>query len=244
MRRIYGCLLQALPLVLVGCGEHDADDDTQHAPCSTSGALPDDPSGAAATGSPGASAGPGEPGTTTAGPGTSAADTTTSSGDSTAGSDAESASDGDTGDRPGDSGEPDETTGDGDTSGESTGGEGSGDTTTGGGSTGGDAGPSFVGEIWPIFSAACGCHKDNNGAGGLVLKKSNAFDNMVGEPSSQLPAMMLVEPGDPAKSYLWHKLNDTQKSVGGKGKKMPPGGLLKKDELALVMQWIEQGAAP
>ena len=263
MRRFQGCLLRALPLlsplvlplVFGGCGDNDADDDTHHAPCLTSGAVPDETSGAAETGSHGGSTGPDTPGTTTTGPGASAGDTTTSGGDSTAGTGAVSASDsaGDTGgSSAGDTGGADDSTGGADTTGDSTAGDStSGDSTSGdstgetaGDSSGGGDGPSFMGEIWPIFSGACGCHKDSNGAGGLVLKKSNAFDNMVGKASKQLPAMKLVAPGDPEMSYLWHKLNDSQKSVGGKGKKMPPGGLLDKQSLDLVKQWIEQGALP
>ena len=232
MRRFQGCLLRALPLlsplvlplVFGGCGDNDADDDTHHAPCLTSGAVPDETSGAAETGSPGGSTGQDAPGTTTTGPGTSAGDTGGAD-DSTGGADTS-----------GDSTSGDSTTSD-STTGDSTG-------DTAGDSSGGGDGPSFMGEIWPIFSGACGCHKDSNGAGGLVLKKSNAFDNMVGKASKQLPAMELVEPGDPEMSYLWHKLNDSQKSVGGKGKKMPPGGLLDPQSLDLVKQWIEQGALP
>ena len=251
MRRFHGCLLRALPLlsplVFGGCGDNDADDDTHHAPCLTSGAVPDETSGAAETGSPGGSTGQDAPGTTTTGPGTSAGDTTTSSGDSTAGTGAEGASDGagDTGGASaGDTGGADDSTGGADTTGDSTTGDSTtGDSTTGDSSGGGD-GPSFMGEIWPLFSRECGCHKDSNGAGGLALKKSDAFDNLVGKASKQLPGMKLVEPGDPAASYLWHKLNDSQKSVGGKGKKMPPGGLLDGQSLDLVKQWIEQGALP
>lgn len=114
------------------------------------------------------------------------------------------------------------------------------------GSTGGDteAPLSLVGDVWPIFADKCGCHNDSNGAGKLKLSESNAYDKLVGKPSKQVPEMLLVDPGSPETSYLWHKMNDTQDTVDGEGKVMPPGGKLKQDKLDLVEQWILQGAAP
>ncbi len=116
---------------------------------------------------------------------------------------------------------------------------------TTGGTTGDDmAGvPGFVADIWPIFDARCSCHKDDNGAGQLRLTLEDAYINLL-EPSEQLPMMMLVQPGSSDKSYLWQKLNDTQKDVGGKGKRMPPGGLLDPADLELIRQWLDTGAAP
>ena len=128
----------------------------------------------------------------------------------------------------------------------------SGDTTTGDmttgttGTTGEDtAGAhSFAVDIWPIFEDRCSCHDDANGAGKLRLAMEDAYTNMVDKPSNQAPMMMLVKPGSAEESYLWHKLNDTQDDVGGKGKKMPPSGKLKAAELELIQLWIDEGAKP
>lgn len=112
------------------------------------------------------------------------------------------------------------------------------------GDTGAPAGLGFAADIWPIFDDKCSCHQDANGAGKLRLAMEDAYTNMINMPSDQVPMMMLVKPGSSADSYLWHKLNNTQKDVGGKGKKMPPGGLLKMPQLDLIQQWIDGGAKP
>ena len=121
-----------------------------------------------------------------------------------------------------------------------------GETGTSTGTTGEDtAGAhSFLVDIWPIFDEHCSCHEDANGAGKLRLAMDDAYTNIVDKPSMQAPMMMLVAPGSAEQSYLWHKLNDTQDDVDGKGKKMPPGGKLKAAELELIQQWIDEGAQP
>lgn len=130
---------------------------------------------------------------------------------------------------------------------ESTGttGGGTGDETTGDESSGTDtaAAPSFEGEIQPIFSEECGCHKGKGGED-PVLSAGKAYDNIVGVASDDVPEMKLVDPGSSQTSYLWHKINDTHKSVGGKGKRMPPGDALSAEQIELVAQWIDAGALP
>ena len=57
--------------------------------------------------------------------------------------------------------------------------------------------------------------------------------------SRQVPAMRLIEPGDPQASYLWHKVMNTHASVGGSGLPMPFGGeALTEEDLGLVSEWI------
>lgn len=102
----------------------------------------------------------------------------------------------------------------------------------------------FAVHIYPILDDNCSCHEDEQGAGTLRLRMKDAYMNMVDVPSDQVPGMMRVEPGAPDMSYLWHKLNDTHLDVGGFGKKMPSGGLLKPEDLALIQMWIESGAEP
>lgn len=219
--------LGVLPITLVvfGCVEPDAGPKPGDAAgVGSTSSAPDDGGttgqGGAGTGS---ASGPAD-GTTGADPGSG--DTTGSPPADTGGAD----------DPPKDS---DGTTSGGKTTGDTTGG-----TTTAESSTGEEVAPSFADAVWPIFDEECGCHQDSNGAGKLKLTKKDAFDNMVGVPSNQLPSMNLVEPGSPMDSYLWHKLNNTQKSVDGKGKRMPPGGLLDADVLAGIEQWILAGAEP
>lgn len=235
MRRDTRCLARTIlgSLLFAGC----ADSDGQAGPSATEsnesstmndgamstagsaptmGAAPDTGSGATSTG-----------GTTSGASASTGADTTpptTSDGGSSESSGGETGETGETGEIDG--------------------------TETTGGTTGGTTGedtagaPSFAVDIYPIFDDNCSCHQDKNGTGHLRLGMDDSYMNLVGVDSYQLPKMKLVEPGAPDMSYLWHKLNNTQKDVGGKGKKMPPGGLLKKDELALIQMWIEAGAKP
>lgn len=113
------------------------------------------------------------------------------------------------------------------------------------GSTGEPGPPSFKVDMWPLVFPECGCHVDENAAGDLWLGKKVAYDNLVGKPSKQADDMLLIDPGSPETSYVWHKLQGTHEDVdGGDGKLMPPGGSLEPEELDLFRAWIEQGALP
>lgn len=249
-----------LAFVVVGCG--DADDATHGGPCATTDAASAPMTSALASGADedsGDSAGSGDS-TPDAASTTSPGTTSTGGGDTSSGGadDPEGASE--SGDfDPGETGASGETTeasstggsspGTTGTPGETTEATSTGDTGDTGETTGdttgdGQAGPSFAADVWPLLDDGCGCHQDNNGAGKLHLTSKDAYDNLVGVPSDQLPSMRLVEPGDASQSYLWHKMDNTHKSVGGEGKKMPPGGLLGQSEREIVQQWIDQGAQP
>jgi CHRD domain len=105
---------------------------------------------------------------------------------------------------------------------------------------------SFAKEIQPIFAANCalaGCHAGNSPQQGMNLAAGQAFANIVGVKSKEAPDLNRVQPGDPQKSYLWHKINGTQGTVGGSGARMPLAKApLPDDQLAKIRQWIEQGA--
>jgi hypothetical protein len=101
---------------------------------------------------------------------------------------------------------------------------------------------SFVKEIQPIFRANCSCHLGQSGVEGLNLAAGAAFGNLVDIQSRQ-SHLDRVEPGDPAQSYLLHKLKGTQRSVGGSGARMPFGGrALSEATIQLIEKWIAQGA--
>jgi hypothetical protein len=105
---------------------------------------------------------------------------------------------------------------------------------------------SFAKDIQPIFTASCalpGCHAGNAPQEGMNLAAGQAFANIVGVKSKEAPTLNRIEPGDPQKSYLWHKINGTQSTVGGSGARMPMGRApLPNDPLTKIRQWIEQGA--
>lgn len=107
--------------------------------------------------------------------------------------------------------------------------------------------PTHDADIQPIWNEHCsvdGCHTP-----GLFLpdlSSGSAYDNIVDVAStSSLP---FITPGDPQMSYLWHKLNNTQSSVGGGGIQMPsprPGmaaTVVTPLQLETIETWINDGA--
>jgi hypothetical protein len=107
------------------------------------------------------------------------------------------------------------------------------------------AGPVEYAEIETLFARNCttaGCHGGPELQTGLDLSAGVAYGLLVDEPSVELPSMVRVSPGDPAASYLFHKLSGTQEDVGGSGDVMPPGFGLATNDIALVERWIAEGA--
>lgn len=100
---------------------------------------------------------------------------------------------------------------------------------------------SLARQIQPIFNASCACHLRGFSAAGVSLDGSDVYANLVHVPSGQSD-LNLVEPGDPEKSYLLHKLRGTQRQVGGSGGRMPEGGSLSQAKIRLIERWILQGA--
>ncbi|HGG57336.1 MAG TPA: hypothetical protein ENK31_06025, partial [Nannocystis exedens] len=94
-----------------------------------------------------------------------------------------------------------------------------GDTESSTGSTGSTSGGpvDYVADIQPIWDSRCvvGCHTPGGSKPGIPLDPDVSYDTLVGKPSVQLQSMNMVEPGDLGKSYLWHKLNNTQVDAGG-----------------------------
>lgn len=102
----------------------------------------------------------------------------------------------------------------------------------------------YTATVEPIFAAHCSCHTTATSAG-LSLGCGEGHANLVGVPSTQVPAVMRVVAGDPMASYLWLKLNNAQGSVGGTGVRMPKLGTpLTADELTTISDWISAGAPP
>jgi len=115
-----------------------------------------------------------------------------------------------------------------------------------GGTTTGAGAVDYAMDIQPIWDTKCvaGCHTPGGAASmGPVLGADVSYANLVDKQSPTV-AMPLVAPGDPDGSYLWHKLNGTQADVGGSGAPMPIGVALDADTLALIEQWITDGAKP
>ena len=98
-------------------------------------------------------------------------------------------------------------------------------------------------DIQPIWEKSCGatCHI-NDDDGGLQLG-NDAYDQIVGVASDDVPTMNLIEPGSLDDSYLWRKLDGTHIAVGGEGFTMPRGSFtLKKRDKNRIEAWILDGA--
>jgi hypothetical protein len=110
--------------------------------------------------------------------------------------------------------------------------------------TGSDAGAGLQANFDSIqvnlFDQFCtSCHIGATAPGGLRLDAANSFGLLVGVASAEVPALLRVEPGNPADSYLIRKLEGTA-SVGGR---MPLNGpALQPSDIDVVRQWITDGA--
>lgn len=88
-----------------------------------------------------------------------------------------------------------------------------------------------------IFTPRCsGCHPPTQG---LDLSPGQTYGSTVNVPSSEVPSLMRVKPGDPDNSYLYRKI----RGVGISGARMPQGGpYLSQSDIDKVKGWIEAGA--
>ena len=100
-------------------------------------------------------------------------------------------------------------------------------------------------DVWQALNneAPCtqNCHLGSDPTGDLnlgSLQLSVYF--LVNQPSSQNPAMLRVEPGNPRWSLFFQKVSCTQPKIGGP--MPPPNGHLSRALQGMVYDWIEQGA--
>jgi hypothetical protein len=104
----------------------------------------------------------------------------------------------------------------------------------------------FSGSVEPIFTMTCAtasCHTGASAPQGMDLSAGNAYSNVVGVASTELPEMERVSPNAPLQSYLVHKLRGSQGVVGGIGSRMPLGGSVSNDKIAAIVAWILAGAS-
>ncbi len=110
----------------------------------------------------------------------------------------------------------------------------------------GDAEISFANDIQPIFTNSCalsGCHAGSSPQVGLNLSEGQSFQNIVSVASVELASMNRITPGEPDNSYLIHKIQGTQGSVGGVGDRMPlTGCCLSQAQIDTIRAWGEAGA--
>jgi hypothetical protein len=106
-------------------------------------------------------------------------------------------------------------------------------------------------DVDTILARSCavgGCHSGSEGASGLTFPlEGGAWRNLVvGRPALQNPTMMLVQAGDPAKSWLMVKIAGTPcgncNPELGCGARMPFNRPLPDAEIATIATWIRNGA--
>lgn len=124
-----------------------------------------------------------------------------------------------------------------------------------------DAGPtppgqprSFKRDVVPIFAAFCAspsCHGDPNSTRvgiHLLVNDTDAVYTELQRESPTAKGAKLVVPGNPAKSFLFAKINgdegdfDSMCTVPACGENMPPGSKIPSMDRDTVSQWITEGA--
>ena len=91
-----------------------------------------------------------------------------------------------------------------------------------------------------VFTPICTqCHEGAAAPLGLRLDEASAYAMLVNAPSSEVPTLQRVTPGDPDNSYIIQKL-EGRAAVGGQ---MPLGQPpLPQETIAVIRQWIADGA--
>jgi len=91
-----------------------------------------------------------------------------------------------------------------------------------------------------VFTPICTvCHVGAAAPQGLRLDSANSYSLLVGVPSTEVPSIQRVKPGDPDNSYIIQRL-EGHASVGAQ---MPLGGpYLSAEVIAVIRQWISDGA--
>jgi hypothetical protein len=92
------------------------------------------------------------------------------------------------------------------------------------------------GKIDQICSSTDGCH--GSGAGGMTLSLGGEFTPLIDVPSSEVPTLERVKPGDPEQSYVYRKLACESGIVGS----CMPGSMPDPHIAKLFHDWIEAGA--
>ena len=108
---------------------------------------------------------------------------------------------------------------------------------------------SFAAQIEPLLNTTCataGCHgnpptRPNNKP--MSLSTGLSYDNIVNVSAGELATMMRIRPSKPDSSYLVHKIQGTQATVGGMGQRMPLNLTpLTQVQIDMIRTWVTEGA--
>lgn len=103
---------------------------------------------------------------------------------------------------------------------------------------------SFSNDIQPILNQTCAiCHSEGGFADrqgiNVRLTVDESFATTVNQQSVQDETLTVIVPGDAEASLLFQKISSDDPPVGAR---MPLGGMLTDDQIALIRDWIDQGA--
>jgi hypothetical protein len=100
--------------------------------------------------------------------------------------------------------------------------------------------PEFTSIQADVLTPICTtCHSGAAAPLGLRLDEGVSYALLVNAPSTEVPSLLRVDPGNPDNSYLIQKLEGT----AAVGARMPLGGSpLPPETIAVVRQWILEGA--
>ncbi|MFI4868089.1 MAG: hypothetical protein ACHQDD_01900 [Steroidobacterales bacterium] len=93
-----------------------------------------------------------------------------------------------------------------------------------------------------VFTPICSvCHIGATAPQGLMLDAAHGYNLLVNIPSTEVPSIDRVKPGDPTNSYIIQKI-EGHAAVGAQ---MPLGETpLPASTIAFIVQWITDGAQP
>lgn len=106
---------------------------------------------------------------------------------------------------------------------------------------------SFATHVQGVFNGFCTpCHYAGFGGGppqGLILTSDSSYAMLVGRAATELGGMPRIKANKPDSSYLVHKIQGTQNSVGGSGVRMPQGAApLPYQTIQMIRRWVSAGA--
>jgi hypothetical protein len=106
---------------------------------------------------------------------------------------------------------------------------------------------SYATDVQTVFDTHCiTCHAGASAPEGMSLVAAVSYNNIVEHAAGEVGALKRVRSFRPDSSYLVHKIQGTQGTVGGGGARMPFGcsgaSCLDNATINLIRNWILQGA--
>lgn len=92
-----------------------------------------------------------------------------------------------------------------------------------------------------VFTPSCalsGCHGGANPQQGMDLSAGRSYSSIVNVRAVE-STRLRIAPGDADASYLISKVRGDATITGSR---MPPGGALSPDQVALLVDWVRRGA--